>query len=103
MDDVEKFIVISVGRCPWCKKAVELVKSKGFAVEIRSMQWGPELREIQSKLLLLDNKYTGWKTVPMIYRATADGDVFIGGYSELVEYFRNDRQEEIKEPQGSSS
>ena len=74
MDSKEKFIIISVGRCPWCKKAIDLVRNKGHVAEIRPMRWGAELREIQSK-------HAGWKTVPMVYRVTPEGEVFIGGYS----------------------
>ena len=89
---MDEFVIITVPGCPWCEKAVSLVRSKQYPLEVKKMAWGKELREVQSK-------HEGWKTVPMVYR---DGE-FIGGYTDLVEYFKNDRQEKAKEPEGPSS
>lgn len=88
--------IISVPGCPWCKKAVDLavsIQPEGHTVEMLSLEWGEELREIQSK-------HAGWRTVPMVYVDVK----FIGGYTDFEEYVKeNVRQEEAERTEEEGS
>ena len=86
-----KIKIISVGTCPWCKKAVQLAKDSGYELNEVKMSWGTELREIQAN-------HDGWKTVPMVYLVEDGIETFIGGYTDFVKFVRgDDRQKETKE------
>ena len=86
-----KIKIISVGSCPWCRKAISLARDSGYQLEEVKMSWGQELREVQSKI-------PGWKTVPMVYLVEDGIETFIGGYTDFVEFVRgDDRQKETEE------
>lgn len=94
MADKSKIVIITVPGCPWCSRAISLAEENKYSLEVKNMSWGPELREIQSNL-------SGWKTVPMVYVHTDGVETFIGGFTEFVEFVREDvGQKEVTESQG---
>lgn len=64
--------------CPYCQSAKRLLTEKGVSFEEIGLDAKPELRTE------LSEKFGGWRTVPMI---VLEGE-FIGGYSELVQWFK---------------
>ncbi len=77
---VKYFEVFAWARCPWCAKAVNLLKDNGF----------------EFSLTLLDNsdtkhhemkKATGWNTVPIVIEHRISGDpTLVGGFTDLEAY-----------------
>ena len=91
---MDKVTIITVPGCPWCGKAVELAERIRCDLEVKTMKWGDELREIQAE-------EGGWKTVPMVFVGDAGLRKFIGGYTEFAEFVReNARQKETEESKG---
>ncbi len=71
-------VVYSTTTCPYCRAAKELLGSKGVSYKEVDVTGSPELR------LEIVEKSGGRTTVPQIFF----GDQHIGGYDDLVEYFR---------------
>ena len=79
-----RFIVFVRSGCPFCDMAQDLLdkKNKNFKVVNFNSDQTLILEEIKD---LYD-----WKTVPMIFKREKSDIEFIGGYSDLVEFFEND-------------
>ena len=76
-----KYIVYSKDYCPYCKKAMELLKRKGLDYEEIDVTHNPELFEN------LKNQ-TGMMTVPQIFEVDDDGRKrLIGGFDSLSAEF----------------
>ena len=74
-----KYILYIHSQCPFCDKAVKLLKEKDKKFGVLDLKTRPavlnELKEIYE-----------WTTVPMIFKRTDDKTIkFIGGYSDLAE------------------
>lgn len=63
--------------CPFCRQAEALLRQKGIAFEAVDVTEDDQTREWLMKT-------TGYKTVPQIF---IEGQP-IGGYEQLVDYFR---------------
>lgn len=74
---VDSFLVYGRDNCPYCVKAKQLLEQKKVWWVYVDLAKNPEIRERMIK--------RGHKTVPVIY----NGYEFIGGYTELEEYFNN--------------
>ena len=72
--------------CPFCSHARELLIEKKREFMFCCLD------QSDSLLAYLKTKYN-WDTVPMIIEKTTDSneEKFIGGFSDLVEYFKNDK------------
>lgn len=69
--------------CPFCIRAIQLLKSKGVEPELINLDGDNEgLQKIRQQ--------TGQRTVPQIFI----GDEFIGGHSDLVELDRSEALDE---------
>jgi glutaredoxin len=81
----KRYHVIATNTCPWCDRAKELLESRGSEFYIDNLESQPELlSEMQNKM--------NHKTVPMIWEISETGDKkFIGGYSDLVQYFMKEQ------------
>lgn len=63
--------------CPWCKRAIHLLESRGLEYDYEDIS-NPEILEFFQMM--------GWKTVPQI-ELFEDGNIHhIGGYEELKEH-----------------
>jgi len=71
---MNSFTVFTQPGCPFCTKAIELLKLDGQAVNIVDINENPEARE-----KMVEN---GFKTVPQVYHNSDH----IGGYEALVQY-----------------
>ncbi len=69
---MKKITIYSTEYCPYCIRAKEFVKSKGYDFEVVDLTHDHERRQQVSE-------ETGSMTVPMIFI----GEEFIGGASEL--------------------
>ncbi len=80
---VKYFEVYAWASCPWCARAVNLLKENGF----------------EFSLTLLDNsatkhhemkKATGWETVPIVIEHCLNSDPkLIGGFTDLQAYLQS--------------
>lgn len=76
---MKKVVIYTAEYCPYCKAAKQFLSSKKVSFEEIDVTSDDATRE---KLVRLSG---GRETVPQIF---ADG-VSIGGYDELVEYYRS--------------
>lgn len=67
------FWVYGSRNCPWCDKAVALLKKNGHSVAYMDVGENKYLRAPE------------WKTVPQIY----DVGYHVGGYEDLVKYLED--------------
>ena len=72
-----KFLIFTKYRCSYCDRAKTLIEQKGYEYESINIE---ESNNIE--LLLEKNKYA--RTMPQIFI----NDKLIGGYTDLVEYFK---------------
>tara|TARA_B100000424_G_scaffold268419_1_gene263168 strand:+ start:2526 stop:2819 length:294 start_codon:yes stop_codon:yes gene_type:complete len=81
----KKYHIISTMTCPWCDRAKELLEKKGADFYVDDFSEKPELlSEMKVKM--------NYKTVPMIWEISDTGRrKFIGGYSDLVQYFMKEQ------------
>jgi len=77
----KRYHLITKESCSYCRRATELLDSKGLVYNTDPMDEQPELlQEIKEK--------AKFKTVPMIWEIDHRGQrKFIGGYGELVQHF----------------
>jgi len=79
---MEHFKIIAWGECPFCVRAKALLLDKGFEIEYIVLDHANNLlKEIK--------KQYGVTTVPIIIRKEGGNEELIGGYTDLVEYFRS--------------
>lgn len=76
-DTLKKVKIYVTNYCPFCRQAEALLKQKGIVFEAIDVTEDDKTREwlVQT---------TGYKTVPQIFI----DDQVIGGYEQLVDYFR---------------
>tara|TARA_Y100001938_G_C7833313_1_gene302482 strand:+ start:270 stop:569 length:300 start_codon:yes stop_codon:yes gene_type:complete len=80
-----RYHIVITNECPWCDRAKELLETRGADFYVDDMSEMPEL------LTELKNQINH-KTVPMIWEITEIGKKkFIGGYSDLVQYFMKEQ------------
>lgn len=72
MKQIAKIQVVKKDPCPYCDRAMTLLKNKGFKFEVIDLT--NKLEEIQ-----IWKQKTGWQTVPIIII----NDKVIGGYTDL--------------------
>jgi glutaredoxin len=82
-----RYILFTSPDCIFCKKALDLLMERSEHYKVVEFQEGQ-----QEVLNDIKQAYT-WKTVPMIFYRLKNTIQFIGGYTDLVEYFE---QEESK-------
>lgn len=70
--------IITKSDCPWCDAAIELILSKGEAVQVYDIMGHPML----AKTL----KLAGCSTVPQIWCGTE----YVGGYENVKKWYDND-------------
>ena len=76
-----KFRLLTMPGCPYCVAAMRLLEEKDISFEVQKC-------DMDAELLLEHQKEKNWNTVPMIFEVS-DGENFIGGYEDLVEYLKN--------------
>ena len=78
-----KYIVFCKPSCPYCIKAVDLLKNsnKSFKVVNFNEDQKEVLQEIKDAL--------DWQTVPMVFLKEKSTMSFVGGYTDLVEQLEN--------------
>ena len=72
-----KAIVWSNVGCTYCEQAKKLLESKGIAYEERNLAEGWAIQQLHEAV-------PGARTVPQIFV----DDKYVGGYTQLVEYFK---------------
>ncbi len=72
-----KFLIFTKYRCSYCDRAKTLIEQKGYEYESINIE-----EDNNIDLLLEKNKYA--RTMPQIFI----NDKLIGGYTDLVEYFK---------------
>tara|TARA_R110000824_G_scaffold148920_7_gene318926 strand:- start:3525 stop:3785 length:261 start_codon:yes stop_codon:yes gene_type:complete len=77
---VKTYKIFSKKSCPYCAAAIQLCEEKGVSYQRVSLDASPHL------LTEVKRKYS-WDTVPLILELGGDNEKFIGGYTDLVEYF----------------
>lgn len=78
--------VYTMNFCPYCKRAKELLGSRGIPFQEKLI---PDDDEAQWDEL---ERRSGMKTMPQIF----NGDKLIGGYTELAELDRKDKLASLK-------
>lgn len=83
---MKKITIFSLKVCPYCVKAKNLLKQRGFTYEeIMMDDWSDEQWDAQEAK-------NGMKTAPQIYA----GDRLIGGYTDLEALDRVDQLASLK-------
>ena len=72
-----KFLIFTKYRCSYCDRAKTLIEQKGYDYESINIE-----EDNNIDLLFEKNKYA--RTMPQIFI----NDKLIGGYTDLVEYFK---------------
>jgi len=76
------FKIIAWGECPFCVRAKALLLDKGFEIEYVVLDHANNLlKEIKEQY--------GMRTVPIIIKKEGENEELIGGYTDLVEYFKS--------------
>ena len=74
--DLEIFLVYGITDCPACLRACADLMEQDRQYVFVETDFSVDYRKFIKKLFQ-------WDTFPMIVRTSGDGDVLIGGYSEL--------------------
>lgn len=83
---MSKYIVFSKPSCPFCVKAVELLKEKKAVNSVVNFNGSMEQQVLLSEI----KSAYDYETVPMIFKRDGNSVQFIGGYTDLVEHFSQD-------------
>ena len=85
---MEHYMLVIKSSCPYCKKAIQLLKSEEKQFIYTDMEHAPPLLDAMKVA-------SRWETVPMVWKINANEDMsqpagtaFLGGYTELLEHFR---------------
>ncbi len=74
-----KYTVWAKSECSYCQQAQMLLLEKGLPHDIILVDQAQELlQEIQKKF--------NWSTVPVIMEEKNNVEIFVGGFTDLVEY-----------------
>ena len=79
------FKVYALKDCGFCKKAITELANRGFSFFYSAMD-DPDMADT---FAAIKEEYD-WKTVPIIVKISEDGEKFIGGYTDLMDYFRDE-------------
>ena len=71
-----RYILYARMNCPFCKKAVELLKSKGEDYKVLNLKSRPKVLEELKKIY-------EWSTVPMVFYKQGNNIELVGGYTDL--------------------
>lgn len=88
MTEIERYQVVVLVDCPFCKKAISLLKE-------RNEKFGVLVLDNDQEYLNRLKAHYNWKTVPIITALTKDSaqEILIGGCSDLENYFNSKVQE----------
>ena len=75
------FLLYTRQGCSYCDKALKLLSEKKKEYVVSEVEKG-------SKALLEVQEKYNWKTVPIIFEIRKKEKMFIGGYTDLVEYLK---------------
>jgi len=75
------FYILTRDDCSWCDKAKALLDERGATYLAHNYKEHP--------MLLTLMKHGNLRTVPQIWFDTPAGKEFIGGYTDLVEFFES--------------
>ena len=88
------YVLVTKGSCPYCKKAIELLKSKELEFIYTDMENAPMVLEVTKAS-------SGYSTVPMIWEITVEQErqlpvesEFIGGFEDLSNYLGEVKKED---------
>jgi glutaredoxin 3 len=88
------YVLVTKGSCPYCKKAIELLKSKELEFIYTDMENAPMVLEVTKAS-------SGYSTVPMIWEITVEQErqlpvesKFIGGFEDLSNYLGEVKKED---------
>ena len=74
-----RYTVWAKSHCPYCQRAQELLLEKELPYDIIMVDENKELlQEVQQKF--------NWPTVPVIVETKDDNEIFVGGFTDLVEH-----------------
>ena len=78
------FKIIAWGECPFCVKAKALLLQEGYEIEYVVLDHAPELLKFYKSIYNMT-------TVPIVVYCgeTVEDEKVIGGYTDLVEYFKS--------------
>lgn len=68
------------GSCPWCDQAKVLIQSRGHGL------WFYDIKEQPWKDRFFAERSDVPRTVPQVYEWTPEGEVYVGGYTDLTKY-----------------
>jgi len=85
------FTILTKSNCVWCDKAKELLTQKGATFVAHDFREHPVI------LLLL--KKARLDTVPQIWHQTPEGREYIGGFSDLEHYFKEQEEKHDRIPE----
>tara|TARA_R100000008_G_scaffold77514_1_gene57979 strand:+ start:158 stop:448 length:291 start_codon:yes stop_codon:yes gene_type:complete len=77
------YLLWTKDHCPWCKKAIDLLRQRELSHTVFAMDDKPE-QLIEAK------QNFGWKTVPIVYTIASNGETeLIGGCTDLEGYLED--------------
>ena len=80
-----RFILFTRSHCSFCTKAIELLDTENKQYNVVNFA-----KEQQETLNDIKVAY-GWGTVPMVFYRVGNTINFIGGYTDLAEYFEQEK------------
>lgn len=84
-----KFRLYTKTNCPYCHAAIKLLSEGQHDFECYGLDRQPELlTEIQGTY--------NWKTVPLVVEITEGQEKFIGGFTDLQEYLKNNGKQLLR-------
>jgi glutaredoxin len=90
------YVLITKDSCPYCNKAIDLLKEKSLSFIYTDMENAPKALDSTKEQL-------SWRTVPMIWKQDIDWEdgvgrvldnVFIGGLEQLEGHFEEDLEDD---------
>ena len=73
------FVMFTSNVCPYCSRAKNFLKSKGFTFDEHNVSMNPAL---QMEVVTM----TGHRTVPAIWDVRTEEAIFVGGSDNLLDY-----------------
>ena len=74
-----RYTVWAKSHCPYCQQAQELLLEKKLPYDIVMVDEDKDLlQEVQQKF--------NWSTVPVIVETKDNNEIFVGGFTDLVEH-----------------
>lgn len=74
------FYILTRDDCSWCDKAKALLDERGASYKTYNYKEHP--------MIFMLMKHSGLRTVPQIWWDTPGGKDFIGGFTDLEEFFQ---------------